>query len=53
VQFVLVFLHSAQLFLFDCNYPQFIACLLLLNSVYFLYLFGTFYIRAYRPKKDV
>jgi len=53
VQFVIVFLHSSQLLIYECNYPKFIVFLLLTNAVYFLYLFGTFYRRTYRSKKDV
>nr|CAD7207234.1 unnamed protein product [Timema douglasi] len=47
VQFVIVFLHSSQLLLFECNYPKGIVALLGVNALYFLYLFGTFYRRTY------
>jgi hypothetical protein len=53
VQFVIVFLHSSQLLIYECNYPKFIVFLLLANAVYFLYLFATFYRRTYRSKKNV
>ncbi|CAG2068252.1 unnamed protein product [Timema podura] len=54
VQFVIVFLHSSQLLLFECNYPKGIVALLGANALYFLYLFGTFYRRTYfqRSCKD-
>nr|CAD7434095.1 unnamed protein product [Timema monikensis] len=38
VQFVIVFLHSSQLLLFECNYPKGIVALLGVNALYFLYL---------------
>jgi len=53
VQFVVVFLHSSQLLIYECNYPKFIIFLLLINAMYFLYLFAVFYRKTYRSKKDV
>jgi hypothetical protein len=53
VQFLIVFLHSAQLLVYECNYPKTIVVLLLINALYFLYLFAMFYRKTYRSKKDV
>jgi hypothetical protein len=53
VQFVIVFLHSCQLLIYECNYPKFIVFLLLINALYFLYLFGMFYKRTYSAKKHL
>lgn len=53
VQFLIVFLHSAQLLIYECNYPKTIVFLLLSNALYFVYLFAMFYRRTYRSKKDV
>jgi elongation of very long chain fatty acids protein 7 len=53
VQFVIVFLHAAQLLVYECNYPKTIVALLLSNALYFVYLFAMFYRRAYSSKKDV
>jgi hypothetical protein len=53
MQFVVVFLHSAQLLVYECNYPKTIVFLLVINALYFVYLFSMFYKQTYRPKKDV
>nr|QXU64631.1 fatty acid elongase 20 [Blattella germanica] len=53
VQFIIVFLHSAQLLVYECNYPKFIVFLLGINALYFLYLFGMFYRKTYKAKKNV
>merc|ERR1711946_99299 len=47
VQFVIVFLHTIQLFFNGCNYPIIIAYAMCFNSVMFMTLFTTFYIQAY------
>ncbi|XP_067008093.2 very long chain fatty acid elongase AAEL008004 [Anabrus simplex] len=52
IQFVIVFLHNAQLLVYECNYPKTIVVLLTINALYFLYLFGAFYYRTYVLKKD-
>ncbi|KAK7870535.1 hypothetical protein R5R35_002934 [Gryllus longicercus] len=51
VQFVVVFLHLVQLFFTPCNYPMPIVALLSTNALFFLYLFGRFYIRTYLMSK--
>ncbi|KAK9738407.1 GNS1/SUR4 family [Popillia japonica] len=51
VQFVIVFVHSAQLHYVDCGYPTFMGYLLLLHSSIFLVLFGHFYYETYTPSK--
>ncbi|XP_017798369.1 PREDICTED: elongation of very long chain fatty acids protein AAEL008004-like [Habropoda laboriosa] len=47
IQFLFVFVHSVQLFFNGCNYPTFIAFLLTLNSIVFIYMFGSFYVENY------
>jgi len=47
VQFVIVFLHTIQLFFNGCNYPIIIAYAMCFNSVMFMTLFTNFYIQAY------
>lgn len=51
IQFTVVFFHLAQLFFIPCNYPKPIVALLSLNAVFFLYLFGKFYVKAYLRSK--
>lgn len=51
-QFLLVFLHSAQLLFIDCNYPKFSLYFTLPNAWFFLYLFNDFYIKAYRRRSS-
>ncbi|KAK1129256.1 hypothetical protein K0M31_020385 [Melipona bicolor] len=56
VQFLLVFVHSAQALVFDCGYPKLVAALLLLHSTIFFALFSDFYRQAYnkdRTKKEL
>ncbi|KAJ9598715.1 hypothetical protein L9F63_010601, partial [Diploptera punctata] len=52
IQFIIVFFHSAQLLVYECNYPKFIVLLLGTNALYFLYLFGNFYRKTYFKKKN-
>lgn len=52
VQFFVVFVHSAQAFIFDCGYPKLVAGLLLLHSLIFIVLFSDFYRTAYRRGKS-
>ncbi|XP_043508603.1 elongation of very long chain fatty acids protein-like [Frieseomelitta varia] len=47
VQFVLVFVHTAQLFFNGCNFPKSLAFLLLVNALLFIYMFGSFYVENY------
>jgi elongation of very long chain fatty acids protein 7 len=42
-----VFIHSAQVLIFDCGYPKLVAGMLLIHSVIFFVLFFDFYQRTY------
>ncbi|KAF4516756.1 hypothetical protein B566_EDAN004595 [Ephemera danica] len=46
-QFCLVFAHSAQLLVVECNYPKSIVVLLGANATFFFYLFSNFYRKTY------
>jgi len=47
LQFTLVFIHSAQVLIFDCGYPKLVAGMLVVHSVIFFVLFFDFYQRTY------
>ncbi|CAG0892981.1 unnamed protein product [Cyprideis torosa] len=47
VQFVLVFLHAAQLLFIDCDYPKIFVYLLMAFTLMFIALFTDFYIKTY------
>ena len=47
LQFTLVFIHSAQVLIFDCGYPKLVAGMLVIHSVIFFVLFFDFYQRTY------
>ncbi|XP_022901464.2 very long chain fatty acid elongase 7-like [Onthophagus taurus] len=47
VQFVIIFVHSAQLHFIECNYPMWLVNLNMAVSITFLYLFGKFYYKTY------
>jgi len=51
VQFVIVFLHTVQLFFIDCNFPIIIAYAMCFNSIMFMTLFTNFYIQAYIKRR--
>ncbi|KAK7604933.1 hypothetical protein V9T40_006119 [Parthenolecanium corni] len=51
LQFMLVFIHSAQVLIFDCGYPKLVAALLLVHSTIFFGLFFDFYQQAYRRRR--
>ncbi|GJQ85711.1 hypothetical protein Trydic_g13401 [Trypoxylus dichotomus] len=51
LQFLIVFIHSAQLHYVDCGYPRFMGYLLLLHSSIFLALFSHFYYQTYTSAK--
>lgn len=51
VQFITVFIHTAQIFFTDCNYPKINAYIMCFNSLMFLGLFSNFYIQAYIKRK--
>jgi hypothetical protein len=46
IQFIAVFIHSAQLFFIDCNYPKILAYAMCFNALMFLSLFSNFYIQV-------
>lgn len=52
IQFCIVFVHNAQHFFIDCNFPKSLAALLCLNSGVFIYLFGSFYVKTYLKNKN-
>ncbi|KAL0277540.1 UNVERIFIED_CONTAM: hypothetical protein PYX00_004790 [Menopon gallinae] len=52
VQFLLVFLHNAQLLFIDCGYPKISLYFTLPNAGFFLYLFNDFYVKAYKRKSS-
>ncbi|XP_066253207.1 very long chain fatty acid elongase 7-like [Euwallacea similis] len=51
VQFVIILVHNLQVIPRDCNYPKIFNILLVIQGGYFIYLFGSFYVRAYIEKK--
>ena len=51
VQFVIVMIHSFQLFFIDCNYPKLCAWAIGLQAVIFHLLFADFYKQAYKKKQ--
>lgn len=53
LQFMLVFVHSAQVLIFDCGYPKLVAALLLVHSTIFFGLFFDFYQQAYRRRRKM
>ncbi|XP_046669192.1 elongation of very long chain fatty acids protein AAEL008004-like [Homalodisca vitripennis] len=50
-QFTLVFVHSAQVLIFDCGYPKLVAAFLLVHSTIFFVLFLDFYNQAYKQSQ--
>lgn len=46
-QFVLLMLHSFQLFFIDCDYPKAFVWIIVVLAVFFFYLFRDFYIQSY------
>nr|WNR62021.1 elongation of very long chain fatty acids protein elovl-like [Platynereis dumerilii] len=50
IQFLMVLVHSFQLFIIDCNYPRLFAYWIGAYAVIFLTLFADFYINAYQKK---
>ncbi|XP_050310158.1 elongation of very long chain fatty acids protein 7-like [Anthonomus grandis grandis] len=51
VQFVIILVHNVQVLPRNCNYPKIFNVLLSIQAGYFIYLFGSFYVRAYIEKK--
>ncbi|KAJ8732475.1 hypothetical protein PYW07_015074 [Mythimna separata] len=52
VQFVIVFVHNASVFFYDCSFPKVINFLCMLNSAAFIYMFGNFYINSYKKSNE-
>jgi len=52
VQLAIVSLHWFQLLIFECDYPKIIVYLFLNNTLYLIYMFGAFYTKTYRSKRD-
>lgn len=50
IQFIAVFIHSAQLFFIDCNFPKVLAYAMCFNALMFLSLFSNFYIQVRNRK---
>lgn len=50
VQFLMVFLHNAQLLFIDCDYPKISVVFIFPNALFFMYLFNDFYVKAYKRK---
>lgn len=51
IQFGIIFIHNLQVLPRQCDYPKVFNFLLCVEAVYFIYLFGSFYVRAYIEKK--
>lgn len=53
IQFSIILVHNLNLLFWrtDCQFPKFLAFLLTLNAVLFLYLFGSFYVQNYIKNK--
>ncbi|XP_011307825.1 elongation of very long chain fatty acids protein AAEL008004 isoform X2 [Fopius arisanus] len=47
VQFSIIFVHNFQHLFLDCSFPKILSILLMVNSGFFIYLFGSFYIKNY------
>lgn len=47
VQFVIVFIHQAQLFFIECNVPKVMTLVFTFNTIVILSLFTNFYVQAY------
>lgn len=51
IQFGIILIHNLQVLPRQCGYPKVINFLLCIEAVYFIYLFGSFYVRAYIENK--
>ncbi|CAB3377392.1 very long chain fatty acid elongase AAEL008004-like [Cloeon dipterum] len=51
VQFCIVFVHCAQLLVYECNYPKSIIVALCANAIIFFYMFADFFKKNYGEKK--
>ena len=54
IQFILVMIHSAQLFFIECDYPKFFSIWICSYAIIFMIFFTNFYIQEYiyRRNKD-
>jgi elongation of very long chain fatty acids protein 7 len=52
-QFVVIMVHSVQLFFRECDYPKFFIGYILFLSFIFLFMFSDFYVKAYVKKNEV
>lgn len=53
VQFMIILVHHAQVMFNGCNFPKPLSMLLIINSVIFLYLFGSFYVTSYMRRRKL
>jgi len=51
VQFVAIFIHALQPFLYPCDYLRFVSGFYIFNTILFFGLFSNFYIKSYVNKK--
>lgn len=51
IQFGIILIHNLQVLPRQCDYPKVFNFLLCVEAAYFIYLFGSFYVRAYIEKK--
>lgn len=51
IQFITVFIHTAQLFFIECDYPRVNVYIMCFNSIMFFSLFSNFYVQAYIKRK--
>lgn len=52
IQFLIIFVHNAAVFFYECNFPKVLNTLCLLNSTAFIYMFGKFYINSYKKNNE-
>ena len=50
IQFIMVMIHTSQLFFIKCNYPIFFAYWIFAYAIMFLLFFANFYVQAYKKK---
>lgn len=50
IQFIMTFLHSAQLVYTDCGYPRWSVFFTMPNAIFFYFLFNDFYQKSYKKK---
>lgn len=47
-QFILILLHTSQLYYTDCGFPRWVLYPFTIVLVYFMFMFANFYVKAYR-----